>query len=111
MDPYRVWPSEPLAAGQSLPVNVIQHLKMSGSPVWPVQPTSPGPCTEYDSLNSVLFAREGLGITAILSALGLKICCPPPFIFELLSKNKALGALFMVPVTVHSILNSQVDRK
>lgn len=107
-DPYWAWPTVPQAAGQGVPLNVLKHLATSCSPVWPIKPTSCIPYTDHFSLNSVLVSREGLGITEVLSALGLKISCPPPFIFDLLSGNKALGTIFMTPKNVHSVLCTQV---
>lgn len=107
-DPYWAWPTVPQEAVQSVPLNVLKHLATSSSPVWPIKPTSRVPHTDHFSLNSVLFSREGLGITEVLSALGLKISCPPPFVFDLLSGNKALGAIFMTPKTVHLVLSTQV---
>jgi len=108
IDVFRAWP--PAQGNQSgdagywkdLPANLLECIANSGARIWPVvTPRNKPPCLELGSVIVAAKDKLDLAVLQALATFGLKITCPPTYIYELLSRY---GGIKLTPRNVHDTL-------
>lgn len=106
---FRAWP--PAQGHQNgdagywkdLPVALLKCIDGFCPAIWPVVAPHSGPSCNYLDLGSVAVAapeKPGLNVLQALAVFGLKIICPPAYIYELLDGH----CMKLTPKSAHGIL-------